>query len=339
MRFIEKDKARQLMNDMGSQRKPFFFVVSFDQSQNILMTEEEIEKSDVYFEMPSVSHLPMKKTMLPAKIIFEKNSISFKEFSMAFQKAKHHLDFGNTYLINVTKPSKINTNLYFSQIFEHSKAPYKLWIKDRLVVFSPEIFIKVKDGKISSYPMKGTIDAAIPNARQTILEDIKETAEHNTIVDLIRNDLSMVSKNVRVEKFRYIEEVKTSHKSLLQVSSEIVGEVKEGFFDELGDRFYSLLPAGSISGAPKAKTLEVIAEAEQYERGFYTGVFGYFDGKSLDSAVMIRYMEHEGDQVIFKSGGGITTFSDCEKEYEELKDKVYLPILKNTAKAEGDGGR
>lgn len=327
MKYLEKDKARQLMNEWGKQRNPFFFVISFDQSRNLLLLKEDLKKEEVYFQLPSVSHLPQETTSLPEKILFDKQSTSLKEFKKAFAIAKKHLDYGNTYLINLTKPSLVTTNLDFQQVFQHARAPYKLWIKDQLVVFSPEIFVKVKDGKISSYPMKGTIDAAIPNAERNILADIKETAEHHTIVDLIRNDLSMVSKKVRVERFRYMDEVKTNDKTLLQVSSEIVGEVKDDFFDELGDRFYSLLPAGSISGAPKAKTVEVIKEAEQYERGFYTGVFGYFDGESLDSAVMIRYMEQQGDQVIFKSGGGITTFSDCEKEYEELKDKVYLPII------------
>lgn len=326
MRYLEKDRARQLMNEWGKQGKAFFFMISFDQSQNLLLAEEDLATTELFFQLPSVAHLPSEKPKLPENIEFHKQCVSFDEFEQAFILAKKHLDFGNTYLINLTKPSKIQTNLSFQQIFLHSKAPYKLWIKDQLVVFSPEIFVKVKDGEISSYPMKGTIDAAIPNAKGIILKDSKERAEHNTIVDLIRNDLSMVSKNVRVERFRYIDEVKTRDKTLLQVSSEILGEVSDDFFDHLGDRFYTLLPAGSISGAPKAKTVEVIREAEQYERGFYTGVFGYFDGKSLDSAVMIRYMEQQGDQIVFKSGGGITTFSDCRKEYEELKDKVYLPI-------------
>jgi len=327
MRHINKDQARALMNQWGKQRKAFFFAISFDQSQNILLDEAALQKEEVYFQMPGKSILPSSKKEIKEQIKFHKQCVSLEEFKTAFTVAKKHLDFGNTYLINLTKPSQIKTNLDFHQVFQHSKAPYKLWIKDQLVVFSPEIFVKIKEGKIASYPMKGTIDAAIPNAEKIILEDVKETAEHNTIVDLIRNDLSMVSKNVKVARFRYIDEVKTIHKSLIQVSSEIVGEINGDFFDDLGDRFYSLLPAGSISGAPKAKTVEVIKEAEQYDRGFYTGVFGYFDGESLDSAVMIRYMEQQGDQIIFKSGGGITTFSQCEKEYEELMDKVYLPII------------
>lgn len=78
-------------------------------------------------------------------------------------------------------------------VFVSSEARYKLWMKDRFVVFSPEIFVKIRDEHIYSYPMKGTIDATLPDARRRILEDPKETAEHATIVDLIRNDLSMVA--------------------------------------------------------------------------------------------------------------------------------------------------
>ena len=90
--------------------------------------------------------------------------------------------------------------------------------------------------------------------------------------------------------------------------------------------FFKLLPAGSISGAPKKKTVEIICKAENYKRGFYTGIFGFFDGEKLDSGVMIRYIEEQNGKLIFKSGGGVTTFSDEEKEYNEMIDKVYVPI-------------
>jgi para-aminobenzoate synthetase component 1 len=86
------------------------------------------------------------------------------------------------------------------------------------------------------------------------------------------------------------------------------------------------LPAGSISGAPKPKTLEIIKKIEDYERGFYTGICGYFDGNALDTGVMIRFIEQEGDQLFFKSGGGITSFSDAKTEYQEMIDKIYLPF-------------
>ena len=327
---INKIQAIERMNEWGKAKKPFFFMTSFDQQENLVLDEQMVEQAGIHFQMSihkNNSTLISKMNELPSPFIFEKETVSSQEFMISFEMVKKHLNFGNSYLVNLTKPSKITTNLSLEQIFHHSKAPYKLWIEEKLVVFSPEIFIKAGEGKISSYPMKGTIDAALSNAKEQILKDLKETAEHNTIVDLIRNDLSMVSKNVKVKRFRYIDEIKTPRKTLLQVSSEIEGEITSEFFRNLGGNFYKLLPAGSISGAPKKKTVEIIREAEQYDRGFYTGVFGYFDGESIDSAVMIRYMEIQNGQMVFKSGGGITIFSEVDKEYQELKDKVYVPII------------
>jgi para-aminobenzoate synthetase component 1 len=166
--------------------------------------------------------------------------------------------------------------------------------------------------------MKGTIDASIPNAEQIILNDPKEKAEHATIVDLIRNDLSIVADQVEVVSYRYIDKLSTNKGDLLQVSSKITGQLPENYAQKLGDIIFSLLPAGSISGAPKPKTLEIIEKAEDYKRGFYTGICGWFDGEKLDSAVMIRFIEQQDDKMIFKSGGGITSQSNMEKEYEEL---------------------
>lgn len=193
-------------------------------------------------------------------------------------------------------------------------------------MFSPEIFIRIGEGEIRSYPMKGTIDASVPDAESLILNDSKEMAEHNTIVDLIRNDLSIFADGVTVERYRYIDKIKTEYGSLLQVSSEIKGRLRPGYEDHLGDIVTGMLPAGSVTGAPKKQTLEIIKESENYERGWYSGVFGVFDGQFLDSAVMIRYIEEDSGKLLYKSGGGITYMSDPEKEYEELISKIYVPV-------------
>jgi len=174
--------------------------------------------------------------------------------------------------------------------------------------------------------MKGTIDAAAPDAKETILSNAKELAEHVTIVDLMRNDLSLVANRVSVVRFRYIDELKTNDKNLLQVSSEIVGELPHDYLSRVGTILANLLPAGSVTGAPKAKTIQIIREAEQEKRGYYTGVFGYFDGAVLESAVMIRFIEREGEKLFYRSGGGITTQSVAINEYQEAIDKIYVPI-------------
>ena len=174
--------------------------------------------------------------------------------------------------------------------------------------------------------MKGTIDATLPDAEKALLNDVKEAAEHATIVDLIRNDLSMVSDHVTVTSYRYIDRLQTNKGAILQTSSEICGALPGNYTEHIGDILFKLLPAGSITGAPKPRTMEIIAEAEDYERGFYTGVMGYYADKQLDSAVMIRFIEQENGQLYFKAGGGITAKSQWESEYNEVKQKIYVPI-------------
>ena len=209
------------------------------------------------------------------------------------------------------------------------------------VCFSPETFVRIKGGRIYSYPMKGTLDASLPNAEKLLMEDRKEAAEHATIVDLIRNDLSRVAEDVRVDKYRYIDVLHTNKGNILQTSSEISGRLPEDYPHHLGEILDAQLPAGSITGAPKDKTMQIIQEAEGYDRGFYTGIMGIYDQGELNSAVMIRFIEEEEvfpsktenrmnyeaiRKLYFKAGGGITSKSDCRKEYEEVIQKIYLPI-------------
>jgi len=174
--------------------------------------------------------------------------------------------------------------------------------------------------------MKGTIDATLPDARRRLFEDKKEAAEHATIVDLLRNDLSQHATQVTVRRYRYFDRLTTHRGALWQTSSEIEGRLPDDYRSRLGDILLDMLPAGSITGAPKPKTMDIIAEAESYDRGFYTGVAGWFDGDDMDSCVLIRFMEQEGGRLYFKAGGGITFQSDMHSEYEEMKQKIYVPI-------------
>jgi len=136
----------------------------------------------------------------------------------------------------------------------------------------------------------------------------------------------MVADEVKVDRFQHIDFIKTRQKDLYAMSSEISGTVKPEYRGKIGSILQELVPAGSILGAPKSKTLEIILEAEGYERGYYTGVCGWFDGRNLDSCVMIRFIEKEDDKLYFKSGGGITHLSKAEDEYQEMKNKIYVPI-------------
>jgi para-aminobenzoate synthetase component I len=317
----------QKMNDLGSQGKPFLFVIDYEMNQPIVLTLEEVEEEDIFYKINDKTNFSFGKSPFEKPLYLEKYPISFPEYKQSFDFVKQAMLRGDSFLTNLTKPTPIKVNLSLQEVFQRSRAKYQLYFKDKFVLFSPEIFVKIQDGIISSHPMKGTISADIPDAETVILNDKKEFAEHTTIVDLIRNDISMISEKVWVEKFRYISRIHTHEGDLLQVSSEICGKLPADYQSQIGTLLFQLLPAGSICGAPKPQTLAIIKEAENYDRGYYTGVFGIFDGKNLDSSVMIRFIEKQEDgTLIFKSGGGITVFSDARSEYQEMIDKIYLPI-------------
>jgi len=315
------------LNHLGKTREPFLFIIDFEGLSPIFFPLKEIPDT-IRFAMPGYQqHMNPKASKF--KFHLEKRPVPYSVYLTAFERIMHHLRQGNSYLVNLTFPTPIETGLTIEEIYELSEAPYKLLVKHQFVVFSPEPFVRINDGIISSYPMKGTIDASLPDAESKVLEDPKESAEHTTIVDLIRNDLSKVADNVEVVRYRYIDRIQTHEKVILQVSSEIRGSLPDGFSRHIGDILDALLPAGSISGAPKKRTLEIIREAEPEPRGYYTGIFGIFDGQNLDSAVMIRFIEQTKMGLRYHSGGGITHLSQPMAEYREMLDKVYLQITDN----------
>lgn len=313
------------MDELSLQKVPYFFVIDFLSENVEIYQEKEIEKSGLIIDFQEFSNIKTVRN-LNKKLVWKSFPETQESFKIGFDKVQQNIRLGNSYLVNYTRKTKIETNLTLEEIFYHSNAKYKVFYKDFFVFFSPETFIKIIDGKILTYPMKGTIDASIENAAEILKNDKKEKAEHYTVVDLLRNDLSMVADDVKVDQFQHIDFIKTQQKDLYAMSSEISGTVKPELSGRIGSIMKKLLPAGSILGAPKPKTLEIILDAEGYDRGYYTGVCGWFDGQNVDSCVMIRFIEKEGDQLYFKSGGGITHMSKLEDEYQEMKNKIYVPI-------------
>lgn len=306
------------LSTLAAEKTPFLFYTNFDSSKTHVYTIDELKNEDIDFTLN--------------KNVFTNHSHKLKKFPLDFQTYKKGFELiiekiksGETYLLNYTCQTKIDTDSSLKDIFKDANAPFKLRVKDEFVCFSPERFIKIKDSSIYTYPMKGTIDASVDNAEAKILANAKEMSEHIMVVDLLRNDLSMVAKEVKVTKFRYIDKIKAGEKELLQVSSEIKGKLEKDWHKNLSNILKTLLPAGSISGTPKKCTLEIINEIEEYERGYFCGIFGFFDGKDLDSAVMIRFIEKTSTGLVYKSGGGITLESSAEAEYQEMLDKIYIP--------------
>jgi para-aminobenzoate synthetase component 1 len=237
-------------------------MIDFEMKRPLIRKIGEIDPDEILFDINGTSNQTNTKPAAMTPSLSNLRPVSLDRYRRSFNRVSHHLDYGDSYLTNLTFKTEVESSTSLRDIFFNTRAKYKVLYRNEFLVFSPEIFVQLRDGMIYSYPMKGTIDASIPGARDTILEDKKELAEHVTIVDLIRNDLSQVATNVMVTRFRYVDEIRTRNKNLLQVSSEIVGRLPEDYQTHLGDIVAKLLPAGSISGAPKEKTLEIIREAE-----------------------------------------------------------------------------
>ncbi|MCF6205416.1 MAG: aminodeoxychorismate synthase component I [Sulfurovum sp.] len=311
------------MDRLGAGKIPFLFVISYDKSDVFVQPLKELD-DDIFYKLEDWRNYPVTKR--EKTFTFSKTPVDFTRYRRSLKRILEQIRAGNTYLLNLTFQTPIQTNLTLKEIFTYAKAKFKLCFKGEFICFSPERFVEIEDNTIATYPMKGTIDANLPHAKETILSNEKEMAEHVMIVDLMRNDLGIVGTHVKVEKFRYIDKIKAGDKELLQVSSKITARLPDDWQSQIGTILDKITPAGSITGTPKKRTTQIIAEVENYKRGFYTGVFGVFDGNALRSGVMIRFIEKQNGKLVYKSGGGITIDSDARSEYEELIDKIYLPL-------------
>ena len=322
------------INLLAREGDPFLFVINYRGDDAFIRKLADIDPRECLYDFEGTGNVEETTARaLPSSVTWEVDAPRYDDYSRSLNIVKSNILAGNSYLANLTCKVPVRCNLSLHDIFLHAKGKYKLLLIGeksrgrRFVCFSPESFLKIHDGRIYSYPMKGTLDASIPNAVDILMADRKEAAEHATIVDLIRNDLSRVATQVRVDRYRYIDVLHTNKGDILQTSSEISGQLPDDYREHLGYIIAAQLPAGSITGAPKRKTVEIIQEAEGYERGFYTGVTGIYSEGNLDSAVMIRFVEQDAEgNLFFKAGGGITSKSDCRKEYEEVIQKIYLPF-------------
>jgi len=344
LRWLDADAARLRMNALGAGADAFFFLFSYDRNRCLVERTDDIPSTELLFDFPgmtnscalsssaerSLSGSPDRSLNSPdgsPSFTWQPHPLSEAEYFEKFRIVHRNMLAGNSYLANLTCRIPLDTDLTMREIFLRSSALYKLWLRDRFVCFSPETFVRISAaGVISSCPMKGTISCSVPNARQVLMADEKEAAEHATIVDLIRNDLSRVASHVTVKRYRYVDTLHTNSGDILQTSSEISGLLPSGYRRHLGDIIIEQLPAGSITGAPKRRTVEIIRRAENYDRGFYTGVAGVCKDGVVDSCVLIRFIDREDGKLYFKAGGGITARSDWRKEYNEIIEKTYVPI-------------
>lgn len=324
---MTNNKFYSILDQKSLNNIPFFFIIDFLQEQFVIKNLIDIMLSkEILVDFPLFNNIDSNKEHIKNIKLYPKFIFKSK-FIQQFNKVYNQIKIGNSYLTNLTFEFMLDNQEELKQFFYSSYSKYKLYINNHFVCFSPETFIKIIDNYIFTYPMKGTIDASIQNAEIKLLNNKKEQAEHITIVDLLRNDLSMVSINVKIKKFRYIEKIQSNNKNILQTSSKIQGKIMSKYKNKIGSILEKLLPAGSISGAPKKKTLEIIKSTESHKRGYYTGIAGIFDGKNLDTCILIRFIEYKHSKLFYKTGAGIHYLSDPNYEFEEIKNKIYVPIF------------
>ncbi|HUN66479.1 MAG TPA: aminodeoxychorismate synthase component I [Bacteroidota bacterium] len=323
---FDRPGAAAELNRLGAAGIPCIFIIDFEMEAPLVLPLREVRADAILYDFRGKRNFTASTGAISEGIELFPRPVPFERYEEMFQTVFRHIDAGNSYLVNLTVPTPVESPHSLRDIFHASAAKYRLLVEGRFVVFSPECFVRMEDGMIATFPMKGTIDAAVPDAEQTILTDPKEAAEQVTVTDLLRNDLSMVASDVAVKSFRYTERIRSTGRELIQVSTCIEGRLPADYPDRLGDILFALLPAGSVTGAPKRKTLGIIRSAENGPRGYYTGIAGIFDGRAVDSCVLIRFIESSGGTLVYRSGGGITAGSEPRKEYQELLDKIYVPV-------------
>lgn len=340
-----KQEIIDKINRLASQDEPFLFVINYQADEAFIRKLSDINPEECLFDFEgkgNFSHT-RKETWKEeiSETTWQIEPPLYEDYEQSFNIVKSNIMAGNSYLTNLTNRVPVSCNLSLEEIFHRAKGKYKLLLRRKrtqaedkahlkeenieenltpFVCFSPETFVRIKGGRIYSYPMKGTLDASLPNAEKLLMEDRKEAAEHATIVDLIRNDLSRVAEDVRVDKYRYVDVLHTNKGDILQTSSEISGRLPEDYPHHLGEILDAQLPAGSITGAPKDKTMQIIQEAEGYDRGFYTGIMGIYDQGELNSAVMIRFIEEEETSPVDFEADGEKNF----KANEGKKPKIVF---------------
>ncbi len=332
---------REQLNQLGKQGTPFICLLDFENTHPQVWPLDSIDSDTVMYSTPlgtncnscCQSHVPVTDTPRIQTLKPLPRAVYRQGFS-CIQAGQMR---GESFLANLTYAIPIDLQGTLAQVYHHSHAAFKLHWKDHFTVFSPEAFVELHDDTITTRPMKGTLAAIEPQADQKLMQNEKEAAEHLTVVDLLRNDLGSIAKNVRVEKYRYLERIHSEDGDIWQTSSKISAQIPTNWRDKIGDMLFSILPAGSISGAPKKRTLELITEAEPEARGYYTGVFGHFTGEKFISAVMIRFIEARAGglpdnpllpHLRFRTGGGITVYSREQDEYDELYAKIKIPSRK-----------
>jgi anthranilate synthase component 1 len=276
----------------------------------------------------SYKHLPLQKVEIleEPKFVFSKE----KFYSMV-ETAKEHIKAGDIFQIVLSNRLKVKAKIdrlsFYRKLRSKNPSPYLYFIDiDDFAIIgsSPEVMVRLNEGMILLRPIAGTRKRGDSLKKDLYLEndmlnDPKEVAEHIMLVDLGRNDVGRVAKagSVKVEELMRVE--RYSH--VMHMVSDVVAEIDDDY--DMFDLFKATFTAGTMTGAPKIKAMELIAKYEGIKRGYYAGSVGYFgfDG-NMDTAITIRTALVKGDEIIFQAGAGVVADSKPELEYKEVNNKL-----------------
>lgn len=247
------------------------------------------------------------------------------------EKAKHYIHEGDIFQVVLSNPmrAKAEGSLFdtYRVLRATNPSPYMFYFSSddiELAGASPETLVKLDHGKLSTFPLAGTRARGKTRREDEALErellaDEKERAEHNMLVDLGRNDIGKISRIGTVKVQKYMEIERFSH--VMHIGSTVAGVIRED--KDAVDAMDAILPAGTLSGAPKFRACQIIEELEQGKRGIYGGAIGYLDfAGNLDTCIAIRLVYKKNGEICIRSGAGIVADSVPEKEFEECCNKA-----------------
>lgn len=310
---------------------PWTICLNHQDGQFYLLGNPDANAQNAFNQLTSTTRT-RGSTPLPFACRAFKPSWQKHDYTFAFQKIQEYLLAGDCYQVNLTQPHKtqytgnaLATLLPLYQSLNPSFGCYFQGQDCELISLSPERFIKIdNDGKLEAKPIKGTIKRSTTREDDADLisrlkSSTKDKAENLMIVDLLRNDLSLSAKpgSVNVDKLFAIESQPNVHHLVSTISAEIKTNTPHS------EAIYKAFPGGSITGAPKKRAMEIIAELEHEPRSLYCGSFGYYsDSGHTDFNILIRSLEFRDNHITCWGGGGITVDSTLEGEYEESLTKI-----------------
>mgnify|MGYP002553609851 CR=1 FL=1 len=315
---------------------------------NMALSDVEVGYNKAKLELEQLVSLLKtgeKKQEAPGRLLGEVTPLFSKEqFCTMVETAKHHIREGDIFQIvlsnRLSAPFEGSLLDTYRVLRTINPSPYMFYFSGTDVEVagaSPETLVKLKDGVLHTFPLAGTrprgkTDEEDKALEESLLHDEKELAEHNMLVDLGRNDIGKISElgSVKVEKYLTVER----YSCVMHLGSTVTGTIKKG--KDAIDAVDAILPAGTLSGAPKFRACQIIQELEQSKRGIYGGAIGYVDFTgNLDVCIAIRLVYKKKDEICIRSGAGIVADSVPEKEFEECQNKARAVVRAISQAEEG----